>query len=114
MDTENQEYGLCGGILGYIGSVAAANEVSGNFIIDTKVEAPANTNAGEEHRKSSICVGTLHGVVGQSLVIDMPFGYIQGSTFNGKPLDKTEYMGLLGGVRFTDAHPSLTINGTRY
>ena len=46
-------------ILGYIGSVAAANEVSGNFIIDTKVEAPANTNAGEEHRKSSICVGTL-------------------------------------------------------
>ena len=114
VDTENQEYGQCGGILGYIGSVAAANEVSGNFIIDTKVEAPANTNAGEEHRKSSICVGTLHGVVGQSLVIDMPFGYIQGSTFNGKPLDKTEYMGLLGGVRFTDAHPSLTINGTRY
>lgn len=114
VDTENQEYGQCGGILGYIGSVAAANEVSGNFIIDTKVEAPANTNAGEEHRKSSICVGTLHGVAGQSLVIDMPFGYIQGSTFNGKPLDKTEYMGLLGGVRFTDAHPSLTINGTRY
>lgn len=114
VDTENQEYGQCGGILGYIGSVAAANEVSGIFIIDTKVEAPANTNAGEEHRKSSICVGTLHGVVGQSLVIDMPFGYIQGSTFNGKPLDKTEYMGLLGGVRFTDAHPSLTINGTRY
>ena len=114
VDTEKQEYGQCGGILGYIGSVAAANEVSGNFIIDTKVEAPANTNAGEEHRKSSICVGTLHGVAGQSLVIDMPFGYIQGSTFNGKPLDKTEYMGLLGGVRFTDAHPSLTINGTRY
>ena len=114
VDTENQEYGQCGGILGYIGSVAAANEVSGNFIIDTKVEAPANTNAGEEHRKSSICVGTLHGVAGQSLVIDMPFAYIQGSTFNGKPLDKTEYMGLLGGVRFTDAHPSLTINGTRY
>ena len=114
VDTENQEYGQCGGILGYIGSVAAANEVSGNFIIDTKVEAPANTNAGEEHRKSSICVGTLYGVAGQSLVIDMPFGYIQGSTFNGKPLDKTEYMGLLGGVRFTDAHPSLTINGTRY
>lgn len=114
VDTENQEYGQCGGILGYIGSVAAANEVSGNFIIDTEVEAPANTNAGEEHRKSSICVGTLHGVAGQSLVIDMPFGYIQGSTFNGKPLDKTEYMGLLGGVRFTDAHPSLTINGTRY
>ena len=114
VDTENQEYGQCGGILGYIGSVAAANEGSGNFIIDTKVEAPANTNAGEEHRKSSICVGTLHGVAGQSLVIDMPFGYIQGSTFNGKPLDKTEYMGLLGGVRFTDAHPSLTINGTRY
>ena len=114
VDTENKEYGQCGGILGYIGSVAAANEVSGNFIIDTKVEAPANTNAGEEHRKSSICVGTLHGVAGQSLVIDMPFGYIQGSTFNGKPLDKTEYMGLLGGVRFTDAHPSLTINGTRY
>ena len=114
VDTENQEYGQCGGILGYIGSVAAANEVSGNFIIDTKVEAPANTNAGEEHRKSSICVGTLHGVAGQSLVIDMPFGYIQGSTFNGKPLDKTEYMGLLGGVRFTDAHPSLTINSTRY
>lgn len=114
VDTENQEYGQCGGILGYIGSVAAANEVSGNFIIDTKVEAPANTNAGEEHRKSSICVGTLHGVAGQSLVIDMPFGYIQGSTFNGKPLDKTEYMGLLGGVRFTDTHPSLTINGTRY
>lgn len=114
VDTENQEYGQCGGILGYIGSVAAANEVSGNFIIDTRVEAPANTNAGEEHRKSSICVGTLHGVAGQSLVIDMPFGYIQGSTFNGKPLDKTEYMGLLGGVRFTDAHPSLTINGTRY
>lgn len=114
VDTENQEYGQCGGILGYIGSVAAANEVSGNFIIDTKVEAPADTNAGEEHRKSSICVGTLHGVAGQSLVIDMPFGYIQGSTFNGKPLDKTEYMGLLGGVRFTDAHPSLTINGTRY
>ncbi len=114
VDTENQEYGQCGGILGYIGSVAAANEVSGNFIIDTKVEAPANTNAGEEHRKSSICVGTLHGVAGQSLVINMPFGYIQGSTFNGKPLDKTEYMGLLGGVRFTDAHPSLTINGTRY
>lgn len=51
VDTENQEYGQCGGILGYIGSVAAANEVSGNFIIDTKVEAPANTNAGEEHRK---------------------------------------------------------------
>ena len=72
--------------LGYIGSVAAANEVSGNFIIDTKVEAPANTNAGEEHRKSSICVGTLHGVAGQSLVIDMPFGYIQGSTFNGSRL----------------------------
>ena len=26
VDTENQEYGQCGGILGYIGSVAAANE----------------------------------------------------------------------------------------
>lgn len=114
VDTENQEYGQCGGILGYIGSVAAANEVSGNFIINTKVEAPANTNIGEEHRKSSICVGTLQGVKGQSLVIDMPFSYIQSSTFNGKTIDKTEYMGLLGGIRYEETQPSLTINGTRF
>lgn len=114
VDTENQEYGQCGGILGYIGSVAAANEVSGNFIINTKVEAPVNTNIGEEHRKSSICVGTLQGVKGQSLVIDMPFSYIQSSTFNGKTIDKTEYMGLLGGIRYEETQPSLTINGTRF
>ena len=75
-----------GGILGYIGSVAAANEVSGNFIIDTKVEAPANTNAGEEHRKSSICVGTLHGVAGQSLVIDLPFGIFSRTPLTGSRL----------------------------
>lgn len=114
VDTQNQEYGQCGGILGYIGSVAAANEVSGNFIINTKVEAPANTNAGEEHRKSSICVGILQGVVGQSLVINMPFSYIQGSTFNGKAIDKTDYQGLLGGVRTPANNPSITINGTKY
>lgn len=114
VDTQNQEYGQCGGILGYIGSVAAANEVSGNFIINTQVEAPANTNAGEEHRKSSICVGILQGVVGQSLVINMPFSYIQGSTFNGKAIDKTDYQGLLGGVRTPANNPSITINGTKY
>lgn len=114
VDTQNQEYGQCGGILGYIGSVAAANEVSGNFIINTKVEAPANTNAGEEHRKSSICVGILQGVVGQSLVINMPFSYIQGSTFNGKAIDKTDYQGLLGGVRTPANNPSIIINGTEY
>lgn len=114
VDTENQEYGQCGGILGYIGAVAGVSEVSGNFIINTKVEAPANTNAGEEHRKSSICVGTLHGVSGQSLVINMPFSYIQESTFNGKAIDKTDYQGLLGGIRFTAPNPSVTINGTKY
>lgn len=114
VDTQNQEYGQCGGILGYIGSVAAANEVSGNFIINTKVEAPANTNAGEEHRKSSICVGILQGVTGQSLVINMPFSYIQGSSFNGKAIDKTDYQGLLGGIRTPANNPSVTINGTKY
>lgn len=114
VDTQNQEYGQCGGILGYIGSVAAANEVSGNFIINTKVEAPANTNAGEEHRKSSICVGILQGVTGQSLVINMPFSYIQGSSFNGKAIDKIDYQGLLGGIRTPANNPSVTINGTKY
>lgn len=114
VDTQNQEYGQCGGILGYIGSVAAANEVSGNFIINTKVEAPANTNAGEEHRKSSICVGILQGVTGQSLVINMPFSYIQGSSFNGKAIDKTDYQGLLGGIRTPANNPSVTINDTKY
>ena len=36
------------------------------------------------------------------------------SFFNGKTIDKTEYMGLLGGIRYEETQPSLTINGTRF
>lgn len=114
VDTNNQEYGQCGGIIGYIGAVAGDNEVSGNFIINSKVEAPANTNVGEEHRKSSICVGVLHGVAGQSLTINMPAHCIEGSTFNGKAMDTTDYQGLLGGVRNLQNKPVITINGMKY
>ncbi len=114
VDTNNQEYGQCGGIIGYIGAVAGDNEVSGNFIINSKVEAPANTNVGEEHRKSSICVGVLHGVAGQSLTINMPAHCIEGSTFNGKTMDTTDYQGLLGGVRNLQNKPVITINGMKY
>ncbi|MCD8183438.1 MAG: hypothetical protein LUE99_10485 [Bacteroides sp.] len=117
VDTENVEYGQCGGIIGYFGSKSAvSSEVSKNFIIDTKVEAPANTNAGqvEKRRFSSICVGVLEGSDTQSLVIDMPSGYIQNSTFNGAAMDATDFQGLLGGVRYPDTNYSLTINGAKY
>lgn len=110
VDTDNREYGQCGGILGYIGAVAAANVVSGNYLIDTKVEASENTNEGEVHRKSSICVGVLQGEVNQSLTIDMPFSNIQRSTFNGNAIGISNRE-LLGGIRFTQNNPTVVING---
>lgn len=110
VDTDNKEYGQCGGIVGYIGAVAAANVVSGNYLIDTKVEAPENTNEGEGHRKSSICVGVLQGEANQSLTIDMPFSNIQRSTFNGNAIGISNRE-LLGGIRFTQNNPTVVING---
>lgn len=114
VDTGNEQYGQCGGIIGYIGVGTAINEISGNFVVNTKVEAPFNVNAGHEHRKSSICVGVLQGEAGQSLIINMPLHCVDGSTFNGKAIDKTDYQGLLGGVRYPENKSSVTINGTKY
>ena len=117
-DDAQPEHGQCGGILGYAGLLKGKTTlITGNYVIDTKVEAAENTTEGETHRHSGIYVGTFQGSAGDNLTIEAPTNAIRNSTFNGEAPNTSKYMGLLGGVRYTETIATttvLTINGKRY
>ena len=117
-DDMQPEHGQCGGILGYVGITKNRTTlITGNYVINTKVEAAENTIEGETHRHSSIYVGTFQGSTGDNLTIEAPTNAIRNSTFNGEAPNTSKYMGLLGGLRFTETIATttvLTINGKRY
>ena len=117
-DDAQLEHGQCGAILGYVGNTwKGTTLITGNYVIDTKVEAAENTTEGETHRHSGIYVGTFHGADGDNLTIEAPTNAIRNSTFNGEAPNTSKYIGLLGGVRYTETIATttvLTINGKRY
>lgn len=117
-DDTQLEHGQCGGILGYAGLLKGETTlITGNYVIDTHVQAAENTTEGETHRHSSIYVGTFQGSDGDNLTIEAPTNAIRNSTFNGETPNKSKYMGLLGGLRYTETIATttvLTINGKRY
>lgn len=117
-DDTKTEHGQCGGIIGYVGNVYGGTSlISGNYIIDSKVEATPNTVEAESHRYNSIYVGAFQGTDGDKLTIDAPTNAIQNSTLNSETPETAKYMGLLGGIRYTTTLSTttvLTINGKRY
>lgn len=117
-DDAQPEHGQCGGILGYAGLLKGETTlITGNYVIDTKVEAAENTTVDETHRHSGIYVGTFQGSTGDNLTIEAPTNAIRNSTFNGEAPNTSKYMGLLGGLRYTETIATatvLTINGKRY
>jgi hypothetical protein len=117
-DDTKTEHGQCGAILGYAGLLKEGTTlITGNYVIDTKVEAAQNTNAGETHRYNSIYVGAFQGSAKDKLTIDAPTNAVRNSTLNGKAPETSKYLGLLGGIRFPETLATttiLTINGKRY
>lgn len=116
-DDAKTEHGQCGAILGYVGAVDKGTTlITGNYVIDTKVEAAPNELEGQTHRYNSIYVGTYQGDSG-NLTIDAPTNAVRNSTLNGKAPETSKYLGLLGGIRFPATITTdnvLTINGKRY
>lgn len=116
-DDTKTEHGQCGAILGYAGLLKKETTlITGNYVIDTKVEAAPNEQEGQTHRYNSIYVGTYQGDSG-NLTIDAPTNAVRNSTLNGKASETSKYLGLLGGIRFPETLATttiLTINGKRY